>query len=149
MSAPFRKIMVPVDFSAHSSEAVRVAADLSRRYQVPITLLHVHEPPVYAVPSLFSASQLNAIMGELEKKLADDKERALAAGASHVDTMMVQGTPFLRIIEAAREGGHDLIVMGTHGHTGVRHLLIGSVAERVVRKAHCPVLVVRDRAHHS
>jgi glycine betaine transporter len=132
MTAPFEKILVPVDFSIHSDEAVRMAADLSRRYRVPLTLLHVHEP-------------LAPVIAHLEAKMARTRAAATDAGATEVETWIEEGAPFLRIIEAARAGHHDLIVMGTHGHTGVRHLLIGSVAERVVRMAHCPVLVVRAR----
>ncbi len=140
MSAPFKKLLVPIDFSAHADEAIRVAADLARRYALPVTLLHVHEPPIYAVPALFSASQLNAMIGELEDKLATAKAGAALAGVADVRTMMLQGSPFERIVKVARDGDYDLIVMGTHGLSGVRHLLIGSVAEKVVRKAPCAVL---------
>jgi glycine betaine transporter len=80
---------------------------------------------------------------EFERLLRIAREQALQAGAANVETKLLQGFAAQEITKLARQGGFDLIVMGTHGRTGVSHLLIGSVAERVVRTAHCPVLTVR------
>jgi nucleotide-binding universal stress UspA family protein len=142
---PFTKILVPVDFSPHSAEAIRYAGEFSRRYEADVTLVHVFQPVSYLVPDgfvLFTPTQFNELTTEFEKQLAGAKDAALSAGATRVETKLLQGAPFEEIVDLAREGNFDLIVMGTHGRTGLKRAAIGSVAERVVRKAPCPVLVV-------
>jgi nucleotide-binding universal stress UspA family protein len=143
---PFSKILVPVDFSPHSSRALQLASDLSRRYDAGVELAHVYHPMAYALPDgfvLFSSAQLSAMLVEFGSLLEQAKQEALAAGAVRVSTKLLQGVPFAEIIDFAQESGCDLIVMGTHGRTGLKHALLGSVTERVVRKAPCPVLTVR------
>jgi nucleotide-binding universal stress UspA family protein len=143
---PLSTILVPVDFSAHSDEALRFAADLARRYDAALQLLHVFEPPSYALPEgyvLPSPDQLGMIISEIEKKLSAAKADALISGAPRVSTLMLQGGAVSEILRLSVEGGYGLIVMGTHGRTGIKHLIIGSVAENVVRKAACPVLTMR------
>lgn len=144
MSAPFRHLLVPTDFSPCSDEAVRVGADLARRYGLPVTLLHVFEPPRHQVAR--GPREVNAMMGALEVRLGEVRHRVAAGGVTDVRTIVVQGAPLEQIVETARDGGFDLIVMGTHGAGGMRHLLLGSVAERVVHRAPCAVLVVRRDA---
>ena len=146
----FRKILVPVDFSEHSDEAVRVASDLAKLCGAPLTLVHVYQLPVYPLPegAIFPppeavAEQLTTAGRDLDKLAAT----ARAAGAPGVETVVRQGVPFSDIVAFARDGGFDLIVMGTHGRTGLKHLLIGSVAEKVVRKAPCAVLTIRGAGH--
>jgi nucleotide-binding universal stress UspA family protein len=144
---PFQRILVPTDFSAHAEEATHIAADLSRRYEASITLAHVYEPVTYALPEsyvLFTGPQLDRMFAEFERALAAARERALAARATTVDTKLLSGFASSEITGLARKGGFDLIVMGTHGRTGLNHFVMGSVAERVVRTAHCPVLTVRQ-----
>jgi nucleotide-binding universal stress UspA family protein len=144
---PFQKILVPTDFSAPAEEATRFAAALSRRLEAPLTLVYVYEPVTYALPDsyvLFTAPQLDRMFAEFEGALAAARERALAAGATTVDTKVLSGFAAGEITALARRGGFDLIVMGTHGRTGLSHVVIGSVAERVVRTADCPVLTVRQ-----
>lgn len=143
---PFSKILVPVDFSTHSAEAVRYAADLSRRYEASVTLAHVYQPIAYPLPEgfvLHTAAQLANMMLEFGKLLEAAKADAEAAGALRVETEMLQGIASSEIVRFAGESGHDLIVMGTHGRTGIKHALLGSVAEKVVREAPCPVLTLR------
>lgn len=143
----FTKILVPVDFSTHSAEAVLYAADLSQHYEASVTLAHVYEPVTYSLPDghlLFTTVQLSSMMSEFEKQLGAAMADAKAAGALRVETEMLQGVAPSEILRFAGESGHDLIVMGTHGRTGVKHALLGSVAERVVRRAPCPVLTVRS-----
>ena len=143
---PFRKILVPVDFSSHSDEAVRYAADLSRRYEAAVTLVHVYETIAYALPDgyiLYTDSQLVSMMAEFEKQLRATKASAQAAGALRVETKMLQGVVSSEIVSFAKNGAYDLIIMGTHGRTGLKHALLGSVAEKVIRKSPCPVLTVR------
>jgi universal stress protein A len=145
---PFQKVLVPVDFSPHSAFAVEVAADLARRYDASVTLAYVHEPLAYALPEgyqLFTEPQLDRLFVEFEKQLTAQKEAAEAAGAPRVDTTLLHGFASTELTELAKQGPYDLIVMGTHGRTGLAHVVMGSVAERVVRTAPCPVLTVRHK----
>ena len=144
---PFKKILVPVDLSANTTEVLRYAADLSRRCEAPLTLVHVYQPVAYPLPEgfvLYSAEQLANMLTEFQHLLAKAKTDAETAGATNVETRMLQGAAFAEIIQCATEGHFDLIVMGTHGRKGLRHALLGSVAEKVVRMAQCPVLTVRS-----
>ena len=143
---PFEKILVPVDFSPHSGQAIRTAADLAARYGATLTLVHVFQPIAFTLPEgyvLLSAQQLVDIHNQLESALASAKKDAESCGAPKVATALLQGLAAGQILEVAQREGSDLIVMGTHGRTGVRHVLMGSVAERVVRSAPCPVLTVK------
>ena len=146
--APFRKILVPTDFSKYSTEAVRTAADLSRRYEAPVTLAYVFEPVTYALPEghvMQSPPQLEEMRSAFEQRLVQATAEAQAAGALGVQSKLLTGPVANEIAEFARQGQFDLIVMGTHGRTGLRHLVLGSVAETVVRTAPCAVLTVRVR----
>ncbi|HWO12893.1 MAG TPA: universal stress protein [Polyangiaceae bacterium] len=143
---PFQKLLVPVDFSAHSAEAVHVATDLARRYDASLTLIHVYDPLVYALPdgfTLFTQPQLERVFEALESQLAGAKAQAIEAGAARVQTRLLQGTIAGQITEYSARGEFDLVVMGTHGRTGMKHLVLGSIAEKVVRTAACPVLTVK------
>lgn len=143
---PFQKLLVPVDFSAHSAEAVHVATDLARRYDASLTLIHVYDPLVYALPdgfTLFTQPQLERVFEALESQLAGAKAQAIEAGATRVQTRLLQGTIAGQITEYSARGEFDLVVMGTHGRTGMKHLVLGSIAEKVVRTAACPVLTVK------
>jgi nucleotide-binding universal stress UspA family protein len=145
--APFKKILVPIDFSSHSERAAALAAQLAHTFDASVTLLHVYAVPKYPLPDgyvLTSPAATSQIMEGMSNVLRDAKERAAAKGAPRVDALLVEGAAFAEIVRTAREKQHDLIVMGTHGRTGLQHALMGSVAEKVVRKAHCPVLTVRD-----
>jgi len=146
---PFQKILVPTDFSAHSALAVQTAADLCRRYDASMLLAYVYEPIAYALPDgylLFSEPQLNSMFEEFEKRLALEKKTAEAAGALRVETKLLQGIAATEIRQLAEHAACDLIVMGTHGRKGLPHVVLGSVAERVVRSAPCPVLTVRAKS---
>ncbi|HKO90170.1 MAG TPA: universal stress protein, partial [Polyangiaceae bacterium] len=141
--------LVPTDFSVHSALALQTAADLSRRYGASLVLAYVYEPIAYALPDgylLFSEPQLNSMFGEFEKRLSVEKQAAEAAGALRVETQLLQGVAATEIRLLAERGAYDLIVMGTHGRKGLPHVVLGSVAERVVRSAPCPVLTVRAQS---
>jgi universal stress protein A len=143
---PYRRILVPTDFSAHSALAVQTAADLSCRYGASLLLAYVYEPIAYALPDgymLFSEPQLNSMFEQFDKRLSLEKQTAEAAGGLRVETQLLQGVAATEICQFAERAGCDLIVMGTHGRKGLPHVLLGSVAERVVRSAPCPVLTVR------
>ncbi|HVY71082.1 MAG TPA: universal stress protein [Verrucomicrobiae bacterium] len=147
-SSPFRmrRILVPVDFSDCSQKALQYALPLARSQQAALTLAHVVHP-VYTVGEYgaLDTAQIEATM-----KAGAEKELAkLAASASGegppVNTVVRIGPPAREIIEVANDLAADLIVISTHGRTGLKHILLGSVAEQVVRHAPCPVLVVRER----
>lgn len=143
-----RRILVPTDFSEPSSYALEMAIELGRRFGAELVLFHAHEMPAYVfpdgvmpvTPDVLSDLQ-TAVDGELERLAA----RVRAAGL-RVSRRSAIGVHDLEICRAAEEVDADLIIMGTHGRTGLRHALIGSVAEKVVRKAPCAVLTVRPEA---
>jgi len=151
----FEKILVPVDFAAHSVEAVKRAADIALHYSASLTLVYVYEPLDYAVaasvlpgalpegyPS-FTAEQLRDMTSVYEERLRATEQDVEALGVSRVSTQLLQGPAAPEIVDFAKANGFDLIVMGTHGRTGLEHMLMGSVAERVLRTAHGPVLIVK------
>lgn len=143
---PFDRILVPVDFSAYSAEATRIATDLARRYGATLTLMHVYDPLAYALPDGFTPfppPQNERLIEALQDQLAGAKAHAIEGGAPRVATKLLQGTVAAQITEYAERGEFDLVVMGTHGRTGVKHLVLGSIAESVVRTAPCPVLSVK------
>ena len=139
-------ILVPVDFSQDSEEAVGSAIGLAQQFQARLTLLHAIYVPEAAEVNL--AAYLDKIQSESDQLMAACRKRVEDAGVA-ADSLVVRGVPSHRITETAQERQADLIVMGTHGRTGLRHMLIGSVAERVVRHASCPVMVVpREAGRH-
>jgi universal stress protein A len=147
----FKKILCAVDFSDNSREAMRRAADLVKATGGSLTLFHVIHVPVvgYAESAPMMAStgvELTQDLGvQAEQHLADWKVRAEEMGARNVSTQVVAGVPWHMIVEALDgDRTYDLVVIGTHGRTGLGRVLLGSVAETVVRHAPCPVLVVRQ-----
>ena len=145
---PITKILVPVDFSDYSREVVTFAADLSRRYEAALHLLHVHQPMTSSLPDnsvLLTAAQLSRIHETLTQLLDDLKQTAQATLSTPVESTFLEGFAANEIVRFAKDSACDLIVMGTHGRAGFKHWLLGSVAEYVVRTAPCPVLTVRPR----
>jgi universal stress protein A len=143
----YAKILVPVDFSMHSAEATRVAADLAKRFDASLTLAYVYDPLAYALPDGFAMMpqpEIDRLLEALRAQLSASQRMALEAGAPRVDAKLLQGFVAGQIVEFAGRGEFDLIVMGTHGRTGLQHLVMGSTAERVVRLASCPVLTVKQ-----
>jgi nucleotide-binding universal stress UspA family protein len=140
-----KKILVPTDFSACASEALRLATELAARFDGSVTLLHVYQIPAYplAEGTFVGGPQVTA---EIVKDIVSalDKTKKEADSRVPVTTQIAEGVPYLEVARVAREGKFDLVVIGTHGRTGLRHALLGSVAEKVVRGASCPVLTVRS-----
>jgi nucleotide-binding universal stress UspA family protein len=146
--ALINKILVPTDFSDSAARALEYGAELATRFEIPMVLLHVYSNPVVAVPDGFIAMtpvDVTELMTQLEKGLGEVRRRAQALGVQQVHTVMVEGTPWDAIVRNAKDHHCDLVVMGTHGRGGIAHLLLGSVAEKVVRHAECPVLTVAVR----
>lgn len=138
-------ILVPIDFSPYADQALDYAMTLARVLQARLTLLHVIAP-LPLVGTEMNGTALGTYLDELEAEstqaMAAYRDRVTHAGLP-CDVAVVLGTPYQVIIDTARTRQVDLIVMGTHGRTGLRHLFLGSVAERVVQLAPCAVLVVR------
>jgi len=144
MSA-FKRILVPVDFTRHSDEALRVATDMARRYHASLTLVHVLDPLDYAVAEYESEpnERRRAALSEIDKGLDAAKRQAESSGIGNVRVQSIEGGVSDGIVDFARRTDCDLIVMGTHGRTGIKRAMLGSVAEAVVRRAECPVLTVK------
>ena len=153
MSA-FEKILVPIDFSELTPQVLHAAAELSRRFEAPATLLHVWDPELFAVPNiyrLYDPTQVPGWQNRLMQLLERARHDMQADGALQIDMALVEGQPFREIVRFAHDSAFDLIVIGTHGRTGLAHSLLGSVAEKVVRLADCAVMTVHkaDRVHHA
>ena len=143
---PFKKILVPTDFSECAEEAATAAVDLAERFGAAVTLLHAHMPPVASVAdggAFIPGPDALAQLAEDARKSLEALKARLARHGVSIDSVSTYGPNSDTIVRYAREGGYDLIVMGTHGRTGLKHLVLGSVAERVVRTAACPVMTVR------
>lgn len=145
MTKDIKTILVPHDFSAGSAKALEYAVMMARRFGASLHLIHVCE-----TPSLMTVSiDASAISGsDWSRRLGDDANRELAQIASSIDgikttTEVLFGSPAHGIVTAVRTNAADLVVMGTHGHGPIAHIVMGDVAERVVRTAACPVLTVR------
>jgi len=148
VKSPFKikHILVPIDFSDCSKKALQYALPLAKEHAAVLTLLYV-VPPAYGAGEYVGGeyAQLEAGMREGGKKelarLAADEVR----GEVPANALVRLGSPGREIIEAARSLPADLIVISTHGQTGLSHVFLGSVAEHVVQRAPCPVFVVRER----
>jgi len=142
-----RRILVPIDFSEHSKNALKYAIPYAIQFGARLDLLYVVEPTIY--PADFSFGQVGFPNIEEELRKRGNEELASLVKNEIKDRVAAEATvrtgkPFYEINEYARENKIDLIIIATHGHTGVEHILFGSTVEKVVRKAPCPVLVVRQ-----
>ncbi len=143
-----QRILVPVDFSKDSLNALKYAAELGTSFQAELQLLHVVDQTYLATsPELMMANPKLAKLLQEQWQVSEAQMARVTADLAKkgrpVRHLMKRGSPSQVIVDTAKRSGVDLIVMGTHGRTGLAHVLIGSVAERVVRMARCPVLTVR------
>jgi nucleotide-binding universal stress UspA family protein len=144
------KILVASDFSDHARDALKYAAGLAAAFNSEVILCHV-------VPGADLLSQLppggegyfppNFVESQQQTAAEEGKQWLADAGVANGRVITPSGTAFVEIVQAAREEKADLLVVGTHGRGAVAHMLLGSVAEKVVRKAPCPVLTVRHQEH--
>jgi len=144
-----RHILVPTDFSAYSKQAIDVAFGLAQKFGAKLSLLHVIEMPAYPVDGYVPPSQAKTLLEDLDRNARLELANSLleAEGVNiEVTRHVVLGKPYRTIVHMAAQEKVDLIVMATHGRTGLSHLVMGSVAERVVRLAPCPVLTFRPAA---
>ncbi|HET6280163.1 MAG TPA: universal stress protein [Polyangia bacterium] len=143
-----KRILIPMDFSESSTAAVEVAISYARAFKASIQLLHVLADPTYVLPAPLEVVTLpidmERINAEVEKRMASEVERIRALDVS-CESATLMGRPHTEIVEHAKKIGADLIAMGTHGRSGLSHAIMGSVAERVLHRAPCPVLVVPIR----
>lgn len=141
------KILLPTDFSESSAPPTRYAVELARKFDAELHLLHVIEEPVMYMPAFGGyVPDRDEFEAYAEAGLQNCVPEDQAAGL-HIERRKAFGSPFLRIVEDARDNDIDLVVIGSHGRSAIPHLLMGSVAENVVRKAPCPVLTVRPEQH--
>lgn len=145
MTIEVRRILVPIDFSQHAQAILEWATHLAREHRSTLVLLHAYHLPVefqqleatYLPPEFWSS-----VRGEAEASLERSAEDLRRQGFE-VEVVVKEGYPATVIEEEARNLRADLIVIGTRGLSGLKHLLLGSVAERVVQRAPCPVLTVK------
>lgn len=142
-----RRILAPTDFSPGAESALSWARALGSAFGAEVVLLHVLDLSVAALAGFPSSLAMVPAAGELLERIRAETEQEMAKLAARlpgVRPLMRDGTPRTVILEVASELGADLIVMGTHGRTGLTHVFFGSVAEHVVRHSRIPVLTVRQ-----
>jgi universal stress protein A len=149
--ARFRRILVAIDFSDGSRAAVLVAAELAERFGGSIELLHVWQPPPLRSDLMIWAENDETPLRQYGRKQAERELRQFVEGSlpelgAGLAWSVAEGDPASVILEYAASGRYDLVAVGTHGRTGIDHLLVGSIAEKIVRAAACPVLTVRSTA---
>lgn len=149
------KILVPADYSDASRRALDYALFLAERFDAQVEVLHVWEMPAYVRPDLVLWEEgteehrkpLHEVAGQRATREMDEFLRPLTEPARRrITEHLRSGDPIDTILDVASSGSADLIVMGTHGRSGVSHLVLGSVAEKIVRRASCPVLTLRITA---
>jgi len=141
-----QRILVPIDFSDHSKKALQYAIPFAEQFKASIDLIYVVEPAIYPADFSFGQVGFPAVEDELRQRGAEELEalikREIGARVNARSSVRT-GKAAYEIEQYAREESVDLIIIATHGHSGMEHVLFGSTAEKVVRHAPCPVLVVR------
>jgi nucleotide-binding universal stress UspA family protein len=146
MTMEIRQILAPTDFSESSQQAVAYAFEMAQTFRAKLLLLHVIEMPAYPIDGFVPPSVGTTLLEDLERQAQLDLAQVLPGPQDdkvEVTRQVVVGIPYRKLAEVAAAEKTDLIVMATHGRTGLSHLVMGSVAERVVRTAPCPVLTIR------
>ena len=146
------RVLIPTDFSNFSAPAMQYGMAIAARFDAEVHLLHIVPDPAMLVPeaAAFSVESMQAQSDDLKDQAMLALKKLPEDGWSDSKPVVREvriGAAFIEIIEYARELDIDLIVIGTHGRSGLMHVLMGSVAERIVRKAPCPVLTVKPEGH--
>jgi nucleotide-binding universal stress UspA family protein len=137
-----KRVLCPLDFSAGSRRAMRWAVRLTSALDAELVLFHAWQIPVMSAESAFAPALVADVVEAAEDGLAAELAEARAQGATKVSPRLVSGPAWNMIVEEVVSGGFDLVVMGKHGRTGLQRFVLGSVAEKVVRHASCPVLTI-------
>ncbi len=150
MTIEIKRILLPTDFSTYSATATKYACELATRFEAELHLLHTLEVHLSSTPGFAMGLALPTYIEESRaaaaKALTTVLDPQWAVGRKVVQAV-VEGSPKVEIVRYARTHEIDLIVLATHGRSGLAHIIIGSVAESVVRTAPCPVLTVRPEGH--
>lgn len=150
MTIEIQRILLPTDFSSFSAAAARYACELAVRFDSELHVLHTLDHHLTSTPAFGFGLDLPTFVSEskvaAEKKLAGFIDSVWSAGRTVVH-FISEGSPQVEIVRYAREANIDLIVLSTHGRTGLSHVMLGSVAESVVRTSPCPVLTMRPEGH--
>ena len=144
----FQRILVPVDFSQYEDELLRYAKEIAQKFDASIDLIHVIPNMDYFTPyeSFMAAENIVAIQKGVESEVERDlDEVAKKLPGFRVKKAIRTGVAFVEILDYVKTEGIDLIIMGTRGRGGLEHIIIGSVAEKVLRKSPCPVLTIRPQ----
>jgi len=140
-----KKILCPIDHSDCSKEALKYAVSFALRNEAELYLLHVIDIRTFDenLDSITKQIADESSINNLKKKLLECVPEEIRSDMK-IEAIVVQGIPFVEIIRFAKKNEVDMLVLGTHGRTGLAHMMLGSVSEKVVRKAPCPVLTVRS-----
>jgi nucleotide-binding universal stress UspA family protein len=144
MSLP-RSILVATDFSPHAEAALHMAAELALACGAKVRIAHVYDVTPLVLPeapALYNSATIEQTIADCHTALDAAKAKLKALGVADVEAVLLQGAPAVELVRQANDQRVELLIMGTHGRTGMAHLVLGSVAERVVRKAPCPVITV-------
>jgi nucleotide-binding universal stress UspA family protein len=145
------KILFPTDFSEHSKHAFSYALSFAKEYGATLYMMHVVEDIQYLANAYMFDVPMMPSFSDMEqnrlKEMQEFVDREVADPDIKIEKIIRHGRPFIEILNIAREVNVDLIVIATHGRGGLEHVLFGSVAEKVVRKAPCPVLSIRLPGH--
>jgi nucleotide-binding universal stress UspA family protein len=141
-----RSILVPIDFSVHSKNALKYAIPIAEKFRASLHLVYVVEPTIYPADLGFGQVVLPGVEDELREKGAEELETLIRKEIGKrvsASCAVRTGNPHQEILREADERGVNMIVVATHGHSGVEHMLFGSTADRIVRNARCPVMTIR------
>jgi universal stress protein A len=148
---PIERILVPVDYSSCSRAALRFAADLAQRYQATLDVVHVWDRPSYVTDAVMThrdagsgKSLIQLIQENAERDLSEFLATTELPTGTRAPGRLLSGDPASALIHELRQRKHHLVVVGTHGRTGLSHVLLGSVAEKLARLAPVPVVTVPD-----
>jgi nucleotide-binding universal stress UspA family protein len=144
-------ILVPIDFSRDAEDAINMAISLAKELGARITLMHVIHDVYVGVGEMAAAlpaSYYEEIEEDVKREVQTYLSKVVEAGLQG-DSIVVHGVPFQSILDTIADQHIDLVIMGTHGRTGLKHVLLGSVAEKVIRMATCPVMVTRPERHEN
>jgi nucleotide-binding universal stress UspA family protein len=140
-----RSILIATDFSPHAEAALRLAAELAIACGAKVRVAHVYDVTPLVLPeapALYNSATIEQTIADCHTALDAAKAKLKALGVTDVEAVLLQGSPAIELARHASDQHSELLIMGTHGRTGMAHFVLGSVAERVVRKAPCPVITV-------